>query len=218
MPNVRDYDFKVTVPEGELEGLRVSRFSVGSDDLHAFIFNLKAGSRAITPGDYTRMTSGQTFWMSDTPAEWRDHRRAVHQIFNPATRRVLINGLGIGMVLKAALACDHVEHVDVVELDERVIRLVGPHYTKDSRVTIHHADAVKMTWDRDTRWDVIWNDIWPLITSENLPDMARLHKRYARRSPWIGSWCREECRRQREVEKREDARREVFANILRRRA
>jgi predicted membrane-bound spermidine synthase len=151
--------------------------------------------------------------MSDTPAEWRDHREFVWRLEDPRVRRVLINGLGIGMVIKAALHMPHIENVDVVERDERVIKLVAPHYA-DPRLTVHHDDALTARWAPAVRWDAIWNDIWPSISPDNLPDMARLHKRYARRANWIGSWCRETCRWMREQERKQQAQYDMYAAIL----
>lgn len=135
--------------------------------------------------------------MSDTTAERQDHADAVARIHLGKAERVLINGLGLGMVLTAALAYDHVKHVDVVEADERVIKLVGPHYQQDPRVNIVHADAYEQmgNWSPGPRmrWDVAWSDIWPDISADNIEGMDRLHKYYSKRSRWHGMWCRKRC-------------------------
>lgn len=178
---------RVTVPEGELDGLRVERFAIGENNLQ----NLLAFGRSTRPGTYTKLLDGPRLWMSDTDAEIRDHMDAMIRIEDPATRSVLINGLGLGMVVKAAVDTDHVERIDVVESDRRVIDLVGPHYTDDPRVTIHHGDAYEITWPRGTSWDVVWSDIWPDLCTDNLDGMAKLRRRYARRSAWHGCWGRE---------------------------
>jgi spermidine synthase len=146
--------------------------------------------------------------MSDTPAEKADHYEAVHMIENLPAKRVLINGLGLGMVLKAALSFDHVEHVDVVEIDQRVIDLVGPHYLKDPRVTIIHEDALKQTkkWPKGTRWDVVWSDIWPDINTDDLADHTTFGYAYGRRSQWQGSWLHDRLISRRRQERAEEAR------------
>jgi hypothetical protein len=185
-------DHRVTVPEGELDGLRVERFELTRSQ--AAIASLRAGpGRALLPGTHTRLMDGDKLWMSDTHGELYDHTIAICHIQNIGTRRVLINGLGLGMVVKAALDCEHVEHVDVVEIDPRVVALVGPHYQADPRVTIHTADAIEQTskWPPNTRWDVAWHDIWPEINEANRPDMRRLHGSYGRRVGWQGSWGRD---------------------------
>jgi spermidine synthase len=192
----------VTVPEGSIGTLRVERFTIERDDFGNFLQGMKHG-RSTRPGTYTALKDGGRIWMSDTDAEKRDHMEAIHQIRSWQAKRVLINGLGLGMVLAAALTFEHVEHVDVVEIDERVIELVGPHYA-GPRVTIHHADAYEQAkkWPAGTRWDVAWHDIWPHLCTDNLPQMARLHRSYGRRVDWQGSWGKALCERQRAADSR----------------
>src|SRR5262245_28038668 len=193
MTRVSWYDaMTVTVPEGELDGIAVERFEVPKKSLEGLRQALIG--RPVAPGTYTRLVEGHRRWLSATPAEKRDHAAAVIRIAEPHVRRVVINGLGLGMVLQAALSFDHVEHVDVVELDERVIKLIGPHYTKDPRVAIIHADAYDQMsrWPRGTRWDVGWSDIWPDMCADDLADMARLRRSYGRRCSWHDCWGRQE--------------------------
>lgn len=186
----------VTVPEGEEGGIKVEKFTIGEHDIYNFKHSLIG--RGTAPGDYTRLMEEYVdahgrlrsrIWMSDTDAERRDHYEAVHAMQMTNAKRVLINGLGLGMVVGAALALDHVEHVDVVERDERVIKLVGPHYDPE-RVTVHQADAYEQmkAWPKGTRWDVAWHDIWPDLCTDNLEEMAKLHRSYGSRVRWQGSW------------------------------
>lgn len=193
----------VTVPEGELEGLSVQRFTFDPQSIAGV--RARMSGRSIPAGTYTRLVTRDTFWMSDTPAEKRDHAEAVFQISNLGARRVLINGLGLGMVLAAALSFDHVEHVDVVERDARVIKLVGPHYTTDPRVNIVHGDAYEVArgWPAGTRWDVGWSDIWPELNPDDLADHARLSRSYGRRCTWHGCWAHDLLLRRAAQERRE---------------
>ncbi|MBQ6357620.1 MAG: hypothetical protein IJI97_01520 [Clostridia bacterium] len=179
----------VSVPEGELNGMKVERFEVKAHDLNNLREALRSG-RGTRPGIYTRLTENGSVWMSDVDAEKRDHLTPLAHIRNLKAKRVLLNGLGLGMVLKAALSFDHLEHIDVVERDERVIKLVGPHYLRDPRVRIHHADAYEQTkaWPKGTRWDVGWSDIWQDISTDDLPQMARMNRSYGRRCTWHGCW------------------------------
>lgn len=204
---------KVTVPEGENDGMIVKRFTVTEEDMRGVrAYRLAIAGRSIRPGTYTKLTDDGHFWMSDTPAERRDHVPAVNKIESLQAKRILINGLGLGMVLQAALSFDHVEHVDVVEIDKRVIDLVGPHYTKDPRVTIHHADAFEQArqWPKGSRWDVVWSDIWPTINTDDLPDHFKLAYTYGRRSSWHGAWVHDDLLYRREQERKEDRLREEW--------
>jgi hypothetical protein len=183
---------RVTVPEIDEDGVRVRRFTVGRYDLQNIRYALREG-RGCHPGQYTRLDVDGQLWMSDTTAEQRDHMEAVHAMIDREARRVLINGLGLGMVVSAALALPFVEHVDVVERDARVARLIGPHYTASGRVTVHVADAYEQMkrWSTGTRWDVGWSDIWPDMSEDSLPDMARLNRSYGRRCGWHRCWGRD---------------------------
>lgn len=190
----------VDLPDGELDGLRVERFTVGDSDFGDSDFaNFRLGARATRPGTYTQLKLNGRLWMSDTDAEKRDHMPAMRQMQRSQAKTVLINGLGLGMIVKAALSLDHVERVDVVERDERVVKLVGGHYAQDARVTVHHADAYQQArrWPTGSRWDVIWSDIWPDLCTDNLADMARLRRSYGRRCDWHECWGRDLLLRQR---------------------
>jgi hypothetical protein len=193
----------VTVPEGEVDGMRVERFTVDKHDVHNLQLALRG--RETRPGTYTRLMEGRAIWMSDTDAEKRDHIRAVQQMQLLAAKRVLINGLGLGMVLAAALSFEHVEHVDVVEKDRRVVELVGPHYLRDPRVVIHISDAWEQAkeWTSGTRWDVGWSDIWGAVSPATLPEMTRMNRSYGRRCTWHGCWAQEELLAIRAREQRE---------------
>ena len=128
--------------------------------------------------------------MSDTPDEIRDLITPYLQFKEPWVSHVLINGLGLGVVLKMALAQPHVQHIDVVEIESDIIKLVAPSY-EDTRIHIHEADAFTITWPKGYGWSVAWHDIWPDICTDNLEGMGKLHRRYGRRVQWQGSWQRE---------------------------
>lgn len=185
---------RVTVPPGSYRGLAVQKFEVKAGSTENF--ELRAQGRQTKPGTYTRLVDidTNTFWMSDTDAERRDHAKPVLKMGELKAERVIINGLGLGMVLNAALSFDHVQHVDVVEIDPRVVHLVGQHYAKDPRVHIHIIDAYDYAAviPRGTQWDVGWSDVWSNITwEEHLTQMQELHKRYVGRCLFHGCWGKE---------------------------
>lgn len=170
---------RVNLPVGAVGDVSIRKVTAGfSQDIFR--------GRGTTPGEYTVLYRGEELWMSDTEPEWRDHTEAYYQMRRRGGR-VLINGLGLGMIVKAALELDNVEHIDIVEIDADVIALVGPHYD-DPRVTIHHGDAYTMTWPVGTRWSVAWHDIWVDMSEDNLPEMTKLHRSYGRRVDWQDSW------------------------------
>lgn len=190
-PVLRDR-MTVDLPDMDVDGVRVERFTVEQNDLANLMEGIKHG-RGTRPGRYTSLTVDGRLWMTDTDAEKRDHRGAVKAIEVYRAERVLINGLGLGMVLNAALSFDHVTHVDVVEIDDRVAEHIGGCYAEDPRVAIHVADVYEQArrWAPNTRWDVAWSDIWPDLCTDNLSGMATLRRSYGSRTKWHDCWGRE---------------------------
>jgi len=193
----------VDMPEGKSGNWEITKFEVSEKE--ASFHNLRASfrdRRYILPGKYTRLTRNGTVVMSDTPSELDDHTDFVcqakrdHMVLGHYHQRtILINGLGLGVALRAILDIQHVTHLTVIEKSADVIALVSPHWTSryGNRLTIVHADALEWKPPRGIRYVAVWHDIWDNITSDNIPEMHRLHRKYGRRCYWQGSWCREEC-------------------------
>lgn len=207
------YDrMKISLPEGTVGRYHIRHFTK-KPGLTLADARLALSGRSIPPGEYTKLVVGADpddpwsdtkLWMSDTPDEKRDHIQAVAMMDFLKAERVIINGLGLGMVLAAALTFDHVKHVDVVEISKEVIELVGPHYD-DPRVTIHHADAYEQAkaWPTGTRWDVGWSDIWADSSTDDLKDHARLNRSYGQRCSWHACWWHDLLLYRRSQERRE---------------
>lgn len=168
--------YKVNVPEGRSGAWRVERFVLaGTKDMY---------TRLIKNGD----GSWNETVMSDTPIECNDLR----YLFDFATGRVLLNGLGLGVDLRGVLAIPSVTNVDVVEISEDVIKLVWPTYSSDQRAHLHRGDALTVSWPIGVRWDVVWHDIWHDLRSDHVEQMELLRRKYHDRCNWQDSWCRHE--------------------------
>jgi len=174
-------DTTVDVPDGVSGDWRVETFEVEKPSIYLLL-----KGRPVEPGTYKRLMFKNEVIMSNTPAEVRDFMYFVWK----AKGNVLINGLGLGVVLKAVLQMP-VRSVTVIEISEDVIKLVAPIFN-DPRVTIIQADA--MTWKPPSGmyYNAVWHDIWTSICETNLDDMKFLHRRYGKRCDWQASWCREE--------------------------
>jgi len=166
----------------------------GIDDASAWIAS--AEGMPHHPGWYSALVHDERgVVMSDLRAELA----GCLPILRRATGRVLVNGLGLGIVPAVALSRADVTSVDVVELDEHVIELVTGDPTArdiwaaDPRLRVHHGDAHRFTWPPGARWDVAWHDIWDTISPGNLASMVHLHRRYGHRVGWQGSWEHAEC-------------------------
>jgi len=101
---------------------RWNTFTVSKED--AAFFNLRCvingnSSGYIQPGTYRRLSHDRTVVMSNTQMEVRTNI----ECFLHATGRVLINGLGLGMVLEGLLHKPDVTSIKVVELNKEVINI-----------------------------------------------------------------------------------------------
>ncbi len=93
--------------------------------------------------------------MEDSPRELRRHL----PIWMSAHGRVLITGLGLGCVVRGLLSSPVVDHIDVVEIDADIIRIIGGEFKNNPRVTIHQGDAMKIQFP-DKVWHFGWHDLW----------------------------------------------------------
>lgn len=143
----------------------------------------------IPPGRYRRLSNGWDVVMSNTPMEIR----TCQDFLERATGRVLINGLGLGMVLHAILQKEDVTHVTVIEKEQDVINLVAASFANDPRVEIIHADAMMYCPPAGVTYNACWHDIWPDFATANLSQMDKLEIKYRDICEWQGSWGREEC-------------------------
>ena len=173
----------VTVPQGERGDWRVEKFHV--EAMSIANLRLAREGRACSPGVYTRLVHKRRgIIMSDTTAERRDH----WSFILAAEGHVLINGLGLGMCLAAALARPKVIKATVIEIDQDVIDLVWPTYAARPNVEIIQDDAFAYRPPSGIRYGAVWHDIWDEICENNRPQMTKLHRKYGRLADWQGSW------------------------------
>lgn len=179
--------YQVSVPEDRSGEWRVERFAVSPEQ--ASLERVRAFNnygRCVPEGTYTGLYKRNVIVMSDTPDEIRDHIEPIYR----AKGQCLVNGLGLGVVVRAMLTKSDVDHVTVVEISGDVINLVVPHLPCADKLTIIHADCFEFKPQPNSRWDAVWHDIWNHLCKDNLPEMHRLHRKYGRRCDWQGSWSR----------------------------
>lgn len=182
---------EINVPDGVSGDWKVETFTVSeSESATTKIYAVFNRDSYVPAGVYKRLKYQNDVVMSNTPMEIKTNARFISQ----AKGSVLINGLGLGMVLSEILKKEEVTSVTVIENSKDVINLVAPTYEKDPRVTIIHADAFEYKPPKGVVYDVVWHDIWTFICSDNLPEMSKLHRKYAKRTKlWQGSWAKTEC-------------------------
>jgi SAM-dependent methyltransferase len=195
-------DYKVTLQEGVVGNWSIRKFTVSEDESRLQgILSLGKGGRFPAPGDYTGLYRNGTVIMSDTPDEIRDHLGVIHE----ATGNVLIAGLGLGVVLQAIARKSEVASVTVIEISPDVIALVKPQLEARewfSKVTIIEADIFTWKPAKEVSFDVAWFDVWDSLCTDNLAEMATLHRRFAKRTKYQGSWGKEYLKHAWEREKR----------------
>jgi hypothetical protein len=213
----------VDIPDmtfGEDDRFIINRFKVGKKDAINFnTHHLANGSqtRFILPGKYTRLiekdTSGDfsldgekyMIWMSDTPAERQDHM-ALYEMAKELGGTVLVHGLGLGVIVNALLELDNIEHVSVWDIEEDILEHVGGFYQKkfgSKRISFVHGDAFDHRPPKGKDWTLVWHDIWPSLSSDNLKPMQRMCARFRTRCVWQECWGREVCRWMAKEERRE---------------
>jgi hypothetical protein len=195
------------LPEATCGPWQVSTFEVPEHSL-ANLREALNGGRQTKPGTYTKLTKHGQVWMSDTDAEKRDHLEPLWKLEKLDQGSFLMGGLGLGMVLQAALQLGTLASVDCLEIDPCVIQLMGPHYqelaaAQGVKLTIHLADALTKKWAPGSHWDVAWWDIWPDLCTDNLEQMTKLRRSYAKRTTWQGCWGQELLKAQKRRDQRQ---------------
>lgn len=128
-------------------------------------------------------------WMADSPVEIATQATGIRRLRG----RVLIGGLGLGVMVKAALTRRDVTAVDVVELDPEIIRAIGPFY-KDPRVRIINADFDEFRPTGRAWYDCVWCDIWRDVGLCNIVSMLKCRVAWTDRCGWYGAWSEDQAR------------------------
>ncbi len=177
---------ELKLTSGESGAWKLKRFTVTPQGakMHNLSEMFNGRNRFIYPGEYWGLFCDGKVIMSNTPAEIDDHKPFIRKAYG----KVLVGGLGLGMVLKCLLDKKSVTKVTVVEKSPDVIKLVASAYTDDPRVEIVNADIFEYV--PSERYDCAWFDIWDDISGEEYPEMKRLHRRYGHYVDWSDSWLR----------------------------
>ncbi len=201
-PNLQD-----VFEEGEIGDAKLSHFSVSEAMSFATGLCEHVDIKFTRPGDYVRLVANNELQMSDTRMEKISNTEFVLS----SQGDVLIAGLGIGMSLIPILKKPEVRTVTVIELNQNVIKLVEPQIRiflpedQSKKLRIINADIFSWKPVNGRKWQTIWFDIWAHMSSDNLPEMAKLEDRFKHRVDrtgefFFGSWHEEFCRKMRKVE------------------
>lgn len=183
-----------TIKPGKVGAFYTKEFTVSHEDAESFNFRQTiqgCGNRYIMPGTYVGLYErGGDPWMSDTTAERKDHRDVAARIAEVGGR-ILVAGLGLGMIVKSALSNENVRSVTVLEIQPDVIELVAPCFD-DERLEIIEADAWKWKPPAWEHFDIAYFDIWRDLDTDHLMEYGRMKRRYSRCSDERYCWCQPE--------------------------
>jgi len=181
---------------GESGDAKISHVSVTRED------SLRTCLRPreyVSEGQYVQLHVNGVLMMSDT----RHEHITNYTVVSKARGQVFIAGLGVGMICHAIADKSEVDRIVVIEKSQGVIDLVGP--TMPAKVEVIQGDVFEFKAAKGTKFDTIYFDIWPFITTDNLPEMGRLHRRfrkYLAKDGWMQSWCRDRLKSQLRQERR----------------
>lgn len=192
------------IPEGQIGNARIEHFEVTPEESKfSKIRSICSSDRSayIKVGKYARLIIDNEIMMSDTDME----KRSNSYVINNANGHVLIAGLGLGMIILPLLDKPEIKSITVVEKNQNVINLIYP-YLKSSKLTVINADIFEWKPEKTIKYDCIYFDIWAIITTENIPEIKRLHYKFKnklnRDNPncWMKSWQYEELKYRRKQE------------------
>ncbi len=196
-PNVADVVAEGTSGNVEIRHIVVDKRAADFTRLRAALH--PGREVAVEEGKYAQLFVDGVLMMSDTASE----RLSNAGIVRSARGHVLIAGLGLGMIVHPMAAKREVKSITIVELSPDVIKLVGGTLPKKAKVV--EGSIFDFKPPTGTKYDTIYFDIWPNISTENLKDMSRLHRRFWRYltdDSIMDSWERDVLLYRREQERR----------------
>lgn len=138
----------------------------------------------LTREKYCRLLVNGGVVMTDAEFERKTNMTPILKAHGNA----LIAGLGIGLILKPFI--DKCESVTVIEKEVDVIALVASSFPT---VTVIHGDIFEWLPDKGAKFDCIYFDIWPGVSSDDLGDDKLLRKRFRKflaKGGYMESWTR----------------------------
>lgn len=184
-------------PPGKVGDFEIVNYEISPEE--ASLFNLRCmfnfrNFMSVLPGKFTKLIDRRhgDFWMSNTQME----RTTARLFCRNAHGRVLIFGLGLGMVLNRIHDQPKVKSIVVVEKFDEVIQLVAPTFEDMEKLTIVQGDAWTWRPDKGQKFDTIWFDIWATFDFDNRPEFKRLKLRSvpwrSTKRAWVGCWSQKE--------------------------
>jgi predicted membrane-bound spermidine synthase len=156
----------------------------------------------VHDGLYVRLHINGTLWMSDTNMEKVTNSEFVRN----ANGKVLIAGLGIGLIIRNIQDKPEVKEIIVVEQSQDLIDVIQPYFPDVKMIC---SDIHDYTPEKDEKFDTVYFDIWQSLNTDNIVEMnglARKFRKYLNKENpecFISSWAIDFLRYERKKELRE---------------
>lgn len=121
-----------------------------------------------------RVGDGWKDWMVDSPYEWYAMGEYSMRAHGP---RVLVGGLGLGLILHHLTMRRDIDEITVVEVSGDVIQIISPYIPRDQRIGIIQGDifdVIPRLASEGREFDTIIIDIWAGRDYEFVEDFRRL--------------------------------------------
>lgn len=164
----------------------LSHFEIGKNNMYAIWHGIPCGK-------FIGLMHRGSVVMSDTEMEKRTNSEFVRN----AHGKVLIGGLGIGLILLAVQDKDEVKNITVIEKSREVIDLVANQLPLNDKVEIVNADVFE--YSPTEKYNTIYMDIWNYINQDVYREQMRpLISRYRKylvpksedENRYIDCWCK----------------------------
>lgn len=174
---------KPVLEDRELNGYKLQNFHIKEDDTYALF-------HGIDTGDHIRLMHNGEVVMSDTKME----RMTNQEFLNAAHGKVLIGGLGIGLILLPLLEDDEITEITVVEYSQEVIDMVLPQLPKSEKLKVVQGNVFE--YFPEHQYNTIYMDIWNSINSDvywdEMVPLTEFYEDYldeTDKDAYIGCWA-----------------------------
>lgn len=195
----------------------ITPFSI--DQAEAFYFNVRRArdfsEGIVSSGEFVKLHIGKKLVMSDTDMEKRTNSEFVEK----AHGRVLIAGLGIGLIIRNIVDKPDVKEIFVVEKSQDLIDLVHPRLTH-KKLFIIQGDIHEWLPLKEASFNTIYFDIWNEISTDNLSDIRFLERRFRKyldktdEKRFINSWVKEYLKKMRRREQQQNKESLLFRKLF----
>lgn len=186
------------LPEGKTDNASLEYFTISDSEARMAVMKATYGrdylGRHIYAGDFVRLIINNQLMFTDTGGE----RYSNYEIVQNSHGKVLIAGLGLGMVLAAIVPKPEVKKVVVIEISQDVINLVEPHIRNylgkfSPKLEIVCSDIYDYV--PTEKFNTIFFDIWGDYSGDTYEDTKKLHRKFSKYlnrtdSPYMNSWMR----------------------------